>query len=86
MPLANVGLRLPPPKTGDSMNDDPAHLSMEVFAMPRYTLETIILVLILLWLLGWLVVPGLGSLVHILLVVILIVVVIRLFQGRSPLP
>jgi hypothetical protein len=54
--------------------------------MPRYTLETIVLVLLLLWLLGWLVMPGTGSLVHLLLVVILVVIVIRLLQGRSPLP
>jgi hypothetical protein len=54
--------------------------------MPRYTLETIVLVLLLLWLLGWLVMPGIGSLVHLLLVVILVVIVIRLFQGRTPLP
>jgi hypothetical protein len=53
--------------------------------MPRYTLETIILVLLILWLLGWLVVPVAGNLVHLLLVVILVVVVIRVLQGRSPL-
>jgi hypothetical protein len=53
--------------------------------MPRYTLEIIIIVLILLWLLGWLVIPGLGDLVHLLLVVILVVILIRLLQGRSPL-
>ena len=54
--------------------------------MPRYTLETIIVVLLILWLLGWLVVPVAGDLVHLLLVVILIIVVIRLLQGRSLLP
>lgn len=54
--------------------------------VPRYTLETIILILIILWLLGWLVVPSLGNVVHLLLVIILIVVVVRLLQGRSPLP
>ena len=54
--------------------------------MPRYTLETIVSVLLILWLLGWLVVPVAGNLVHLLLVVILVVVVIRLLQGRSALP
>jgi hypothetical protein len=54
--------------------------------MPRYTLETIILVLLILWLVGWLVVPIAGGLVHLLLVVILVVIVIRLLQGRNPLP
>lgn len=51
--------------------------------MPRYTLETIILVLILLWLLGAFISPFGGNLIHLLLVVILVVVVIRLLQGRS---
>ena len=37
-----------------------------------------------LWLLGWLVVPIAGNLVHLLLVIILVVVVIRLVQGRPP--
>ena len=54
--------------------------------MPRYTLETIVIVLIILWLLGWLVVPAAGNVVHLLLVLILVVTLIRLFQGRSPLP
>ena len=54
--------------------------------MPRYTLETVILILLLLWLLGWLVVPVGGDLIHLLLVLVLIVVVIRVLQGRSALP
>jgi hypothetical protein len=54
--------------------------------MPRYTLETIIVILLLLWLLGWFALPGLGSLVHLLLVVLLVVVIIRVLQGRRPLP
>jgi hypothetical protein len=54
--------------------------------MPRYTLETIVLVLLLLWLLGVFVVPLAGNLVHLLLVVIVVVILIRLFQGRSVLP
>jgi hypothetical protein len=48
--------------------------------MPRRTLEIVIVVLLLLWLVGWLAFP-LGGLVHLLLVVILIVVLIRLLQG-----
>jgi hypothetical protein len=54
--------------------------------MPRYSLETIILILIVLWLLGAFVMPIGGGLIHLLLVIILIVVVIRLLQGRGPLP
>ena len=52
--------------------------------MPPYTLEAIIIVLVILWLLGWLVHPVAGNLIHLLLVLILVVVVIRLLQGRSP--
>ena len=50
--------------------------------MPRYTLETLILVLLLLWLLGWLVIPVGGNLVHLLLVLLLVVIVVRVLQGR----
>ncbi len=53
--------------------------------MPRHSLETIVIILIILWLLGWLAFPIGGSLIHLLLVVILVVVVIRLLQGRSAL-
>jgi hypothetical protein len=53
--------------------------------MPRYTLETIILVLLLIWLFGAFVSPFGGGLIHLLLVVLLVVVVIRVLQGRSAL-
>jgi len=50
-------------------------------------LETIIVVLLVLWLMGVFVVPSMaaGNLIHLLLVVILVCVVIRLLQGRRPL-
>jgi hypothetical protein len=50
-------------------------------------LETIIVILLVLWLLGAFVtpLPAVGGLVHLLLVVILVVVVIRVLQGRRPL-
>jgi hypothetical protein len=54
--------------------------------MPRYTLETVAVVLIILWLLGWLVIPTAGNLVHFLLVLVLVVIIIRLLQGKRPLP
>jgi hypothetical protein len=54
--------------------------------MPRYSLETIVLVLVVLWLLGAFIVPYGGSLIHLLVVLILVVVLIRVLQGRSPLP
>lgn len=43
---------------------------------------TIALILILLWLLGFLSSYTLGGLIHLLLVIALVVVVIRLIQGR----
>jgi hypothetical protein len=50
-------------------------------------LESIIVILLILWLLGAFVMPlpAIGGLVHLLLVVILVVVVIRVLQGRRPL-
>ena len=53
--------------------------------MPRYTLETIILIILLLWLLGAFVFPVGGDLIHLLLVILLVVVVIRVLQGRRVL-
>jgi hypothetical protein len=50
--------------------------------MPRYTLELIIVVLLLLWLFGAFISPFGGNLIHLLLVVLLVVVVIRVMQGR----
>lgn len=44
-------------------------------------LETIILILVVLWLLGFITGTG-GSLVHILLLIALVVLVIRLVSGR----
>jgi len=48
-------------------------------------LEAIIVILILAWLLGWIALPNVGGLIHILLVVAIIVVIIRLLQGRRAL-
>jgi len=53
--------------------------------MPRYSLESILLIVLLLWVLGAFVSPFGGSLIHLLLVVALIVVVLRLVQGRRVL-
>ncbi len=45
-------------------------------------LETIVIVLVVLWLLGMVTSYTMGGLIHALLVIALIVVVIRLLQGR----
>ncbi len=54
--------------------------------MSRYTLETVAIVVLILWLIGWLVVPVGGNLIHLLLVLILIVILVRLLRGQSPIP
>jgi hypothetical protein len=53
--------------------------------MPRYSLETIIVILLILWLLGAFISPFGGGLIHLILVVVLVVVVIRVLQGSRAL-
>lgn len=48
-------------------------------------LSTIVIVLVLLWLLGVTTSYTLGGLIHILLVVAIIVVLLRVIQGRNAL-
>ena len=50
--------------------------------MPRYSLESIIILLVILWLLGAFIAPFGGNLIHLLLLVVLVVVVFRVLQGR----
>lgn len=44
------------------------------------------IILLVLWLLGAFVFPIGGGLIHILLVIALIVIVVRLLQGKKPIP
>jgi Family of unknown function (DUF5670) len=48
-------------------------------------LYTIALVLLILWLLGLVTATTLGGFIHILLVVAIVVVLLRVIQGRKPL-
>lgn len=48
-------------------------------------LETIAVILIILWALGLVSSYSMGGLIHLLLVVALVVIVIRVIQGRRPL-
>jgi len=48
-------------------------------------LSTLILVLVVLWLLGMVTSYTMGGLIHVLLVVAIIVVLLRVIQGRNPL-
>ena len=48
-------------------------------------LETIAVLLVILWLLGYVSSYTLGGFIHILLVVAILVILIRVIQGRNPL-
>lgn len=48
-------------------------------------LETIAIILIILWVLGLVSSYTMGGFVHVLLVIALVVIVIRVLQGRRPL-
>jgi hypothetical protein len=48
-------------------------------------LWTILVVLLVLWALGFLVFHVAGGLIHLLLVIAVVVLVVRLIQGRRPL-
>ncbi len=45
-------------------------------------LWTILIILLVLWLLGWLVFPIGGGLIHVLLVIAVIVLIVQLLSGR----
>ncbi len=47
-------------------------------------LMTIAIVLVILWLLGLVTAYTMGGLIHILLVIAVVVVLVRVIQGRSP--
>jgi hypothetical protein len=47
------------------------------------TLWTIVIILVILWAVGFFALPGIGALIHILLVIAVIVVVYRLLTGRN---
>ena len=47
-------------------------------------LWTLVVIVLILWLLGWLVFEIAGGLIHLLLVVAVIVIVYRLVTGRTP--
>ena len=48
-------------------------------------LETLVVVLLALWLLGLLTSYTAGGLIHVLLVIAIVVVLVRVIQGRNPL-
>jgi len=48
-------------------------------------LETIAIILVILWLLGMVSSYTLGGFIHVLLVIAVIIVIIRIIRGRNPL-
>jgi hypothetical protein len=52
----------------------------------RYALESLVVLLLFIWLLGWLVWPIGGSLIHLLLVLVLGIVAVRLLGPRRVMP
>jgi uncharacterized protein DUF5670 len=48
-------------------------------------LSTLVIVLVVLWLLGVVTAYTMGGLIHILLVIAIVVVLLRVIQGRNPL-
>lgn len=48
-------------------------------------LETIVVVLLILWVLGLVTSNAMGGLIHILLVIAIVVILVRVIQGRKPL-
>jgi hypothetical protein len=55
------------------------------FEEERKMLETIAVILVVLWLLGLVSSYTMGGFIHILLVLAIVVILIRVLQGRSPL-
>lgn len=48
-------------------------------------LWTIVVILLVLWLLGFVALPSAGYFIHILLILAIAVVLIRVIQGRNPI-
>ena len=48
-------------------------------------LITIAVILVILWAIGFLAFPTIGWLIHILLVIAIVVVLIRIIQGKNPI-
>ena len=48
-------------------------------------LETIVIILVVLWILGLVSSYTMGGLIHLLLVIAVVIILLRIIQGRSPL-
>jgi len=61
------------------------HRGCRVCNQSNYMLETIAIILVILWLLGLVSSYTLGGYIHFLLVLALVVVLIRIIRGKDPL-
>ena len=75
--LHTVGVRSQS-HTFNSIND---HLQIREFVMNTWL--TIAIIVIILWAVGFFALPGLGSLIHILLVIAVILLLVWLFTGKK---
>lgn len=48
-------------------------------------LETIVVILVILWILGLVSSYTMGGLIHVLLVIAIVIILLRVIQGRKPL-
>ena len=70
-------------KTSQIMNVA-TYCSNSILELRKQMLETIIVVLVILWLLGMVTSVTAGGLIHLLLVVAVVVILLRIIGGRSP--
>jgi hypothetical protein len=63
----------------------PRPSTMPSFTKGTHMLSTIVVVLLILWLLGVVTAFTAGGLIHILLVIAIVMVLLRVIQGRNPL-
>jgi hypothetical protein len=68
------------------LNQQMAQCEVEAFAAEKeaYMLWTIFVILVILWLLGLVSGHTIGGYIHILAVIAIVVVLIRIIQGRKP--
>jgi hypothetical protein len=58
-------------------------MAIHLMELAMDTFWTIVIILVILWAVGFFALPGIGALIHILLVIAVIVVVYRLLTGRN---
>jgi hypothetical protein len=58
--------------------------TLEVFLLAASFLLWLAVIIILIWLFGWLLLPALGAIIHILIIIAIIIVIVWLLTGRRP--